>query len=128
MRRQGHSQGLSLLLRAQSMIRWTTILGALMLVLLVWTGGTARAADRLDCSPVTSQIACHFEGDRDESPSGQHQGVGHCHTSCSGHQIAAPNIADSLKVGPSILVVPASRQEAGVPGHGPGALLRPPIA
>lgn len=110
------------------MIRWTTIIGALMLVLLVWTGGSARAADRFDCNPGTSQIACHFEGDRDEVPSGQHQGVGHCHTGCSGHQIAAPTDPGTVKFGPLTLVVPASRQEVGVPGPEPGAVLRPPIA
>lgn len=110
------------------MIRLTTIIGALMLVLLVWTGGSARAADRLDCGTVTSQIACHFEGDRDDVPSGQHQGLGHCHTGCSGHQLTPPTDNNTVEFGAAFLLVPAVRQEAGVPTHEPGAALRPPIA
>lgn len=123
-----HSQGLVLLLGAQLMIRWTSIIGALMLALAVWTGGTARAAEPYNCISATSEMACHFNGERDKVPFGQEQGVGHCHIGCSGYQLSAPADQGTAGLEPSTLVIPAIRHEAGVPSHGPGALLRPPIA
>ena len=110
------------------MHRWTSLIGALMLVLMLWTGGAAHAAERFDCIPVSAAAAGHFEGDRDEAPSGQDQGVGHHHTGCSGHQIGAPADQATVEFSFTAVGVPTARQEAGVPGHGPGAALRPPIA
>ena len=110
------------------MLRWTSIIGTFMLVLMVWTGGMARAAEPIACVPTTSAIACHVEGNNDKAPSGQEQGLGRCHTGCSGHQLSVPADNGAMDLELSTLVMPATRHEAGVPGHGPGAALRPPIA
>ena len=110
------------------MIRWPSLLGTMMLVLMLWTGVAAHAAERFDCIPVTAEVAGHFEGDRDEAPSGPDQGKAHHHSGCSGHQLAAPADQASIEITFAGNAVPASRQQAGVPGHGPSAALRPPIA
>lgn len=110
------------------MTRWTSLLGAMMLVLMLWTGVAAHAAEGFDCIPVTADVAGHFEGDRDEAPSGRDQGKAHHHSGCSGHQLAAPADQAAIELSFADISTPAARQEAGVPGHGPGALLRPPTA
>lgn len=110
------------------MHRWTSLIGALMLVLMLWTGGAAHATERFDCIPVTSEVAGHFQGDRDEAPAGRDQSAGHHHTGCSGHQIAAPTDHATLELSFVVIAVPASPQQSGVPGQGPGSALRPPIA
>lgn len=99
-----------------------------MLVLMLWTGVAAHAAERFDCIPVTAEVAGHFEGDRDEAPSGRDQGKAHHHSGCNGHQLAAPADQASIEISITAVAAPVARQEAGVPGHGPGAALRPPIA
>lgn len=109
------------------MTRWTSILGALMLVLMLWTGGVAHAAEQFDCMPVTAETIGHFEGDQDQMPSSPDQGVAHHHSGCSGHHIAAPASVASLDIGSGKQVALAWR-ESGVPGRGPESQLRPPIA
>lgn len=110
------------------MHRWTSLMGALMLVLMLWTGGAAHAAERFDCMPVTAEAAGHFEGDKDQVPSSPEQEVAHHHSGCNGHQVSAPaNMANiDLKL-PSKAVTLAWR-EAGMPGRSPDTDLRPPIA
>jgi hypothetical protein len=110
-------------------MKWSVkIVGALMLVLMVWTGGLAHASEPANCLPPTAESAAHFEGDGDEgSPEGE-QGVAHHHTGCSGHQLAAPfNRADLDRQGGSGgLLVPG--RQAGLHSHDPDGQLRPPIA
>lgn len=116
------------LLWAFPMRRWTSMIGALMLVLMLWTGGAAHAAERFDCIPVTEQSAGHFEGDRDQVPESPDQGVAHHHSGCNGHQLAAPTDTSSIALALSEQSKPLSWREAGVPGHDPENDLRPPIA
>lgn len=110
------------------MHRWTSLVGALMLVLMFWTGGAAHAAERFDCMPLTAETTGHFEGDKDQVPSSPDQGVAHHHSGCSGHHIAGPNSLASLDIGSPKQTAPLAWREAGVPGRGPDADLRPPIA
>lgn len=107
---------------------WKSFLGAMMLVLMLWTGGMAHAAERFDCMPTTSEAAGHFDGDRDETPSGRDQGVAHHHSGCSGHHVAAPSDVAPVLIGASASTAPFAWRELGVPGRGPDAQLRPPIA
>ena len=113
---------------APPMIRWTNLVGALLLVLLVWTGTSAHAAERFDCLPVTEQSAGHFDGDRDEVPTDPDQGVAHHHSGCSGYNIATSgnSVAPSFSLH-SITLFDASH-DAGKPGREPDGQLRPPIA
>ena len=110
------------------MARWKPFLGAMMLVLMLWTAGMAHAAERFDCMPTTSETADHFDGDGDESPSGRDQGVTHHHSGCSGHHVAAPSDAASVPFEPPAVSDPFTWRQMGVPGRGPDAQLRPPIA
>ena len=110
------------------MRRWTHILRALMLVLMLWTSGIAQAAERFDCIPTETEVAGHYEGDPDQLPADSQQGAAHHHSGCSGHQIAAPSETAELIIGLSAATVPFAWREAGVPARGPDSLLRPPIA
>ena len=110
------------------MHRWTSILGALLLVLMLWTGSSAHAAEQFDCIPATAEATSHFDGDQDQVPSGPDQGVAHHHSGCSGHQIAAPATVATVEFARSERLVPLAWREAGVPGRGPDSDLRPPIA
>jgi hypothetical protein len=113
---------------AGSMSRWTNLVGALLLVLMVWTGSSAHAAERFDCIPVTEQNAGHFEGDRDEVPSDPDQGVAHHHTGCSGHHVATPGQFATLGFSIRSAGLTSARQDADHPGREPESQLRPPIA
>lgn len=110
------------------MQRLTAMFSILMLVLSVWAGSSAHAAERLDCIPVSAEAPGHFEGDRDEEPSQNGEGVAHHHSSCNGHQSAAAGDG-------AIPMLFASRHAFGGPlaeryelGQGPNTQLRPPIA
>lgn len=114
--------------RAKSMLGLKTLFGALMLVLMVWTGGLAHAAEQIECIPVTSEAAGHFEGDGDQLPSDPDQSVAHHHAGCSGHQVAAASGSPALSFAPSARTAPHAWREAGAPGREPDTHLRPPIA
>ena len=110
------------------MHRWTSLLGAMMLVLMLWTGGATHAAAAFDCIPVTAEAPGHFDGDQDQVPSSQDQGVPHHHTGCSGHNEVAPSGTPRFDFASNGNVLPFCRSEAGRPGHNPEAQLRPPMA
>ncbi len=110
------------------MHRWTSFIGALMLVLMLWTGGAAHAAERFDCIPTTAEAAGHFDGDRDQAPSGPDQGVAHHHAGCGGHYFAAPTNMVSFDLNRAGGAVPLAWRQSGRPGDSPDTDLRPPIA
>lgn len=110
------------------MFRMKALFGALMLVLMLWTGGLAHAAERVVCIPATAEAAGHYEGDDDQLPSDREQGVAHHHTGCSGHQLAAPAEQPAIILNHSSGTVPLARNEAGLHDHDPDGQLRPPIA
>lgn len=110
------------------MNRWTSILGALMLVLLLWTGGAAHAAEQFNCIPATAEAAHHFDGDQDQVPSSPEHGVAHHHSGCGGHYAAAPADLSPVGIGHSRGEVLLTAGQRFVAGQGPKAQLRPPIA
>ena len=114
--------------RRERMRSWKTLIGTLMLVLMMWTGGLAQAAEREICMPATTESAGHYEGDRDQRPADREQGAAHHHSGCSGHQLAAsaeePGMIAKLVSGPA----PLERSKTGLYGHDPDGRLRPPIA
>ena len=125
---RARSQSWSRPLWCLAMPRLTAIVSAVLLVLMFWTGTTAHAAERLDCITVGSETTGHHDGDSDQSPASSDKGVAHHHTSCGGHQLAAPTdvLAAALNTvrRPQLFGDPA----AGVPGREPENQLRPPIA
>ena len=110
------------------MTRWTSMLGALLLVLMLWTGSSAHAAERFDCIPVTAEASGHFEGDRDQKPASPDKGVAHHHSGCSGHHMAAPGGVPTIELAATQKAVLITSNEAGAPGRRPDNELRPPIA
>lgn len=110
------------------MNRRTTIVGALMLLLMLWTGGLAHAAEQATCIPATAESAAHFDGDGDEFPPDSGQNTAHHHTGCSGHQIAASVEDPKLSLPNFSVSLPFPRRQAGLHGHDPDGQLRPPIA
>lgn len=109
------------------MNRWATFLGAIMLVLMLWTGSAAHAAERFDCIPVMAGAEGHFDGQQEQLPSSPDQGVAHHHSGCGGHHEAAPAADGSMAIRLTDGTAPLVWREAGVPGRGPDAQLRPPI-
>lgn len=110
------------------MHRWTSLVGAIMLVLMLWTGGATHAAAAFDCIPVTTEAAGHFDGDQDQAPSSPDQDVPHHHAGCSGHYEVAPSGAARLDFAWNGDVLSFSWSEGEPPGHDPEAHLRPPMA
>ena len=110
------------------MIRLKPIFGALMLVLMLWTGGLAHAAERAVCIPAAAETGGHYEGDDDQLPSDREQGVAHHHAGCSGHQLAAPAEQPAMIAKHVSGPAPLARSQRGLYGHDPDGRLRPPIA
>lgn len=109
------------------MRRCAAFFTAIMLVFLLWTAGTANAAERLEAIPATA-VAGHYDGDKDEAPADSHKGVPHHHAPCGDHQIAAPMPAGPDAIGRAPSSPPAARVDTVAFGREPGAQLRPPIA
>lgn len=116
------------LLRAPLMHRCTSLLGAMMLVLMLWTGGATHAAAAFDCIPVTAEAPGHFDGDQDQVPSDPDQGVPHHHGGCSGHSGVALAGAKQTALSLKGNALPFLWSQVGKPGHIPEAQLRPPMA
>lgn len=110
------------------MNRWTHLIGALMLVLMLWTGGAAHAADQDPIVPVTVEATRHFDGDGDQSPSDKHQRTAHHHAGCGDHQVAARDDGSAVTVAMRVDSQPVVRRDAPARSRNPDNHLRPPIA
>ena len=110
------------------MHRLLHLLGALALVLTLWTGGTARAAEGYMPIPVAVESAGHFAGDKDEVPSDQHQGVPHHHFACGEHAAAAWSNIPAAPVLQPIGEPGLARPRSILSGREPDTQIRPPIA
>ena len=110
------------------MLRWTSIVGAVMLVLMLWTGGAAHAAERFSCIPAGAEVTGHFDGDEDQAPSNSDQGTMHHHSGCNGHVVAAPVDGSTIAIIGSKRTSPFAWREIGMRSRGPESELRPPIA
>ena len=118
----------ALLLMARRMLRWINLLSALLLVLMVWTGTAAQAAEPRDCNPVAELAAGDSGSDRNEVPSDPDKCVAHQHAGCGGHHIAGP--FQNIVLGPPVRApnIVLARRDVGRPGRQPDSDLRPPIA
>ena len=105
-----------------------SLVGTLMLVVMLWTGTMAHAAEAMQCTEVSADAAGHFEGDGDEVPGDPDKGVPHHHAGCHGHHVGVAADAAAPKAAPASPGAPGLRCEAMVSGCDPGTVLRPPIA
>ena len=110
------------------MHRWIHLLGALAFVLLLWTGGTARAAEGYIPIAVAAESVGHFAGDKDEVPSDQHNGVPHHHFACGEHAATTWSNAPAPMAVEPIGVPVLARSTFLLDGREPDGQLRPPIA
>lgn len=110
------------------MRRLFPLFSALTLLLVLWTGSGAHAAEAINCGDVATSAAEHFEGDGDEVPADSDKSTPHHHSACHGHCVAAP--ADAEPASPRHLG--ATLLEGAIygmdPGSDPDTAIRPPIA
>lgn len=110
------------------MRRFLPFISAMMLLLVLWTGSAAHAAEAIGCGELTTSETGHFEGDRDQVPSDGDKATPHHHSACHGHCVATPSnnrLATLPNLASSALTKAAADFHSG---SGPGASLRPPIA
>ena len=109
------------------MARLTSIILALMVVLTLWMSASAHAADRVDVKPVAAGVG-HFDGDSDQAPADQHDGVVHHHAPCGDQNAAALNDGPSAHPNVPVHARLAPGRFTRVQSRVPDADLRPPIA
>lgn len=110
------------------MHRWLHLLGALALVLTLWMGGTARAAEGYIPVDVAAESVGHFAGDKDEVPSDQHQGVPHHHFACGEHAATAWSNVPGATAPEPVSVPELGGLNSILNGREPDTQIRPPIA
>lgn len=110
------------------MNRSISLLGALVLVLMLWTGGTAHTGERFETFPVTAESAHHFDRVHDHSPRSPGQSESTHHGGYDGHHLAVPADAKPIELRGSAGEMPIGRQPRLRRDHQPGLALRPPIA
>lgn len=110
------------------MRRLLPLISALMLVLVLWTGSAAHAAEALDCGDVASSTAGHFEGDRDQVPADSDKATPHHHSACHGHCTAVPSGAESVELDENAAGLLEGAMKDVEPGTHPDMINRPPIA
>ena len=109
------------------MPRWTSFLGAILLVLMLWTGGAAHAAERFENISATTEVTDPYGGDQDPVPSTPNNCATHNHSGCAGDHFA-PTSTPSIGLALPQKTASFAWHEVGVPGHSPDNALRPPIA
>ena len=110
------------------MQRVVSLLVAALLVLMVWTGGPAHAAERVNCVPLTAEAGIHSDGDQDQAPPSPQKSTAHHHSGCAGHYLAVTASESSVEIRVSDSMIPLAWREFGKPSRGPDDRLRPPIA
>jgi hypothetical protein len=110
------------------MRRFLPLVGTLMLVVMLWAGNGAHAAETILCVPASAEAPGHFEGDRDQLPSDSDRGAQHHHNGCHGHHIAVPAEAAPDGLATGLSNSGRSRLATVTAGCDPGLALRPPIA
>ena len=107
---------------------WLSIVGALMLAVMLWTGSMAHAADASGCVDVTADAIDSDGGKRDQTPAIPDNALCHHHGGCHSHHVAIPSDGTSdLSRDPQTRPVGEAR-DSRVDGGEPGTALRPPIA
>ena len=110
------------------MRRILPLLSAFMLVLMLWTGSAAHAAEAMECGSETSASAGHYEGDSDEVPADTDDPSPHHHGVCHGHCVGVPSGGEPIPAVVHAEAPTGSLQEDFHSGTPPDSALRPPIA
>ena len=107
---------------------FVSLVGTLMLVVMMWAGTMAHAAEAIQCIEVSAEAVGHFDGDGDQVPGDPEKGVPHHHAGCHGHHVGVAADAAAPKAAPNSRASVGLRCEAMASGCDPGTALRPPIA
>lgn len=110
------------------MRRILPLVSALMLMLVLWTGSVAHAAEAFGCADLSASAEGHFDGDSDEVPADGDKATPHHHSACHGHCVGTPleDTSDALpNVAAANVIAPTAAFHFG---NDPGTALRPPIA
>ncbi len=110
------------------MRRLLPLISALVLVLVLWTGSAAHAAETMECGDEITAAAGHYEGDADEVPADSDSPEPHHHGVCHGHCSGLPAGADAPRTTEHVGAPAAAFQENFHSGTPPDSALRPPIA
>lgn len=110
------------------MRRLLPLISAFMLVLVLWTGSAAHAAEAMDCGDTSVSAGAHYEGDADEVPADADKGTPHHHGVCHGHCAAVPADAGSANIAALSGILQVLRPSNFRSGTPPDLALRPPIA
>jgi hypothetical protein len=114
--------------REQLMRRLLPLVSAFMLVLMLWTGSAAHAAEAIECGDATEASSGHFEGDGDEVPADSDKATPHHHGICHGHCVGVAADAETMHAAEHGQAPNAALLQDFHSGTPPGAALRPPIA
>lgn len=111
------------------MRRLLPLLGCLTLLVMMWTGGAAHAAEALGCASTSvTEASVHFDGDDDQVPADSGSSVPHHHGGCHGHHASIPLGTSSVGFVSGGEAVIGLTVAHGITGTEPDRALRPPIA
>lgn len=111
------------------MRRLLPLLGCLTLLLMMWTGGAAHAAEALGCASTSvNEASVHFDGDQDQVPADSDSPVPHHHGGCHGHHASIPLSASPVGLVSGDEAAIGLTIARGFTGTEPDSALRPPIA
>ena len=106
---------------------WLSLVGALMLAVMLWTGTTAHAAEALGCVEISADSLGLEEGKPDPAPAAPDKAVPHHHGGCHSHHVAVAG-GDAAEMAVAVPESPiGTAADALVAGGEPGTALRPPI-
>ncbi len=110
------------------MRRLLSFVSALMVVLMLWGGTAAHAAEAMQCVESTAASTGHFVGDADEVPGDSDKATPHHHGICHGHCMGVPAEGDPVRAAEHAEAPDAISQQDFHSGTPPDSTLRPPIA
>ena len=110
------------------MRRLLPLVSAFMLVLVLWTGSAAHAAEAMECGTEAAASAGHYEGDGDEVPADGDSGTPHHHGVCHGHCVGVPADREDRCEADHADAPNLAFQKSFHSGTPPDTALRPPIA
>lgn len=112
--------------KGQPMRRVLPLIAAVMVMLTLWSGTAAHAAE--DLRPAAAEMAMHFDGDGDEAPADDHGTVPHHHGICHADHVGIPAALAANQIEDAEANRPHDLAEAFAASADLGAAIRPPIA
>ena len=107
---------------------WLSLVGAVMLAVMLWTGSMAHAAEAFGCVEISADSIGQENGEPDPAPGAPDKAIPHHHGGCHSHHVAVPSDdAADVAVAAGASPIGATAQFMAAGGE-PATALRPPIA